>query len=450
MLKIIEDTLLRLNLKLEMCRGQCYDGASVMSGIKNGIAKCISDRESRAVFTHCYGHALNLAVGDTVKSSKIMKSSLETAHEISKLIKNSPKRSALFEKLKQELGSESIGVRVLCPTRWTVRAASLQSILDNYEVLLALWEELQESSLDSESRARIVGVEAQMANFNFLYGVSLGALILNHSDNLSKTLQHKSMSAAEGQHITQLTLSVLKSLRDQEKFQLFFQRVTLDQERFGISAPALPRKRRAPQRLQVGSTEGDMHSSIEEYYRVVYFEAIDLVVEAITERFDQPGYRIYSNLENLILKTCKGQDYAGELCSACEFYGDDLDKLQLSAQLPLLASLINDTQEQELTIHNIVKILSKLTSAQKCAFSQVFIVMKLLLVMPATNACSERSFSALRILKSHLRTTMSQQRLNDLMILYVHTKETDSLNLTEIGNEFVAVKESRLRMFGKF
>ena len=48
-----------------------------------------------------------------------------------------------------------------------------------------------------------------------------------HSDNLSKTLQHKSMSAAEGQHIAQLTLSVLKSLRDQEKFQLFFREFCL-------------------------------------------------------------------------------------------------------------------------------------------------------------------------------------------------------------------------------
>lgn len=53
-----------------------------------------------------------------------------------------------------------------------------------------------------------------MGKFDFLFGVSLGALILTHSDNLSKTLQHKVMSAAEGQHIAQLTLSVLKSLCD--------------------------------------------------------------------------------------------------------------------------------------------------------------------------------------------------------------------------------------------
>jgi len=42
------------------------------------------------------------------------------------------------------------------------------------------------------------------------------------------------------------------------------------------------------------------YSSVE-YYRMLYFEAIDLAIQGITERFDQPGYRIDNNLENLIL-----------------------------------------------------------------------------------------------------------------------------------------------------
>ena len=64
---IIKDTLLRLNLKMKNCRGQCYDGASSMCGAKKGVAKTPRDEEPRAIFTHCYGHALNLAVGDCVK-----------------------------------------------------------------------------------------------------------------------------------------------------------------------------------------------------------------------------------------------------------------------------------------------------------------------------------------------------------------------------------------------
>jgi len=41
----------------------------------------------------------------------------------------------------------SPGIRVLCPTRWTVRADSLASITKNYTVLQSTWEE------DSKTKA---------------------------------------------------------------------------------------------------------------------------------------------------------------------------------------------------------------------------------------------------------------------------------------------------------
>ena len=79
-----------------------------------------------------------------------MKSGLDVVFEISKRIKKSPKRDEIFQKLKEEITVDTPGFRVLCPTRWTVRAASLQSVLDNYEVLLQVWEESKETNLDSE------------------------------------------------------------------------------------------------------------------------------------------------------------------------------------------------------------------------------------------------------------------------------------------------------------
>ena len=268
---IIRDTLLRMNLKIENCRGQCYDGASSMSGAKGGVAKLINNDEPRAVYTHCYGHALNLSVGDTVKQCRIMRSALSTVYEISKLIKKSPKRDTSFQKFKQELAPDTPGFRVICPTRWTVRAASLQSVLDNYEVLLGVWTEAQEGHLDSEIRARVIGVEAQMLTFDFLFGVSLGSLILRHSDNLSKSLQHEHMSAAEGQELVKLTHVVLKSLRQPEQFQLFYQRVIKHQETLGISPPTLSCKRHAPRHLEAGSADSDghFHPSPEDHYRQI-------------------------------------------------------------------------------------------------------------------------------------------------------------------------------------
>jgi len=53
-------------------------------------------------------------------------------------------------------------------------------------------------------------------------------------------------------------------------------------------------------------------------------------------------------------------------------------------------------------------------------FSQVDVLLRLYLTIPLSNATAERSFSALRRLKTYLRSSMSQQRLNHLMILHVH------------------------------
>ena len=75
---------------------------------------------------------------------------------------------------------------------------------------------------------------------------------------------------------------------------------------------------------------------------------------------------------------------------------------------------------------------------------------KLLVVMPATNAVSERSFSAMRRLYTYTRTNMSQSRLNPMMILHVHKTKADSLSLINIANEFVKLSDHRLAIFGEF
>ena len=45
---------------------------------------------------------------------------------------------------------------------------------------------------------------------------------------------------------------------------------------------------------------------------------------------------------------------------------------------------------------------------------------------------------------------MGQERLNSLMVLHVHKDLTDKLNLKDVANEFVAVAECRLSLYGQF
>ena len=102
-----------------------------ITGAKTGVAAKIKKIEPRAVFTHCYGHALNLSVSDTIKQSPAMKNCLDTSFELVKLIKFSPKPEVMLCELK-EVGSYASSVHTLCPTRWTDCAVCLASILANW------------------------------------------------------------------------------------------------------------------------------------------------------------------------------------------------------------------------------------------------------------------------------------------------------------------------------
>ena len=84
--------------------------SATMSGARTGVAARICPVEPRVVFTHCYGHSLihNLACCDAINECKVMKHALDTTHEITKLIKRSHTRDAMFKKLKEEMqGSDT-------------------------------------------------------------------------------------------------------------------------------------------------------------------------------------------------------------------------------------------------------------------------------------------------------------------------------------------------------
>jgi len=248
--------ILRLNLRLDMCRGQCYDGASTMSGSRSGVSTQIAGIEPRALYTHCYDHALNLATQDAIKGVKLMADTLETVYEISKLIKKSPKRHSIFKAIKnlEEVTTGSIQIRILCPTCWTVRAEALASIAENCNTLQLTWVVAKDATKDSEIRARIAGVKAQMCQFSFFFGVHLGKKILSMVDNLSRSLQATSKSACDGQRIVGLTLTTLQSIRSDESFQAFWDTVEISQASVDVTAPTLPRQRKVPRRYEIGES----------------------------------------------------------------------------------------------------------------------------------------------------------------------------------------------------
>ena len=68
----LQDVMLRLNLQLSHCCGQCYDDKSNMAGCKNGVKAQILKQEPRTLFTHSYRPSLSLSVAHTITTVKYL------------------------------------------------------------------------------------------------------------------------------------------------------------------------------------------------------------------------------------------------------------------------------------------------------------------------------------------------------------------------------------------
>lgn len=69
-------------------------------------------------------------------------------------------------------------------------------------------------------------------------------------------------------------------------------------------------------------------------------------------------------------------------------------------------------------------------------------ILTILLTMPVSSATSERSFSAMRRIKSYLRSTMGDERLSNLSLMHVHRQIP--VEIDKVLSEFINRKNRRL------
>lgn len=112
--KIVEDIFIRYGLNFSDLRGQCYDGASNMSGKITGLKTRVLEIEPRALYVHCAAHTLNLVVQDALESIDFVRNFIGIVKEIIYFIRHSPKRLAQFKNLQSD---DSVNLTPYCPTR---------------------------------------------------------------------------------------------------------------------------------------------------------------------------------------------------------------------------------------------------------------------------------------------------------------------------------------------
>ena len=357
-------------------------------GRKSGVAKKIRDLQPKALETHCYGHSLNLSVKDVTSQSKILNDTMGTVSEICILVKYSPKRERMLGEIQSNIeGIEDtnytqgvITIDKLCPTRWTVKANCFKKVLDLYDQLWELFQScLAEGKLVTDVKSRIIGCQSQMTNFKFFYGLQLGYTLYALTDNLSKAMQSKKMSAISSQRLANLTIPTIEKMRSENSASLFFESVVQKAgKHHHVEGPSVSRKRKTPNYsiLQYvhgyqSSSKDHQPSTPEQQYRVIYYEAINLFVCSLKERFHQPTYQVYVSLENILICGIHDKEIRIEDKNILETYNDDLDVSALSCELQILRQMCKDTHIE--CFHDILSILSTNTDEKRLIPNVVFL-----------------------------------------------------------------------------
>ena len=176
--------------------------------------------------------------------------------------------------------------------------------------------------------------------------------------------------------------------------------------------------------------------SSEEYYRRDYYKIIDNAIEAFDKYFNSTDIALYKNMEHIL------NENSTSLLVLERF--PEINISVLDAELKFYS---NTNQRNFISMKEHFKTMP---SEMRMLFPNIEKLIRLLMISPASSCEAERSFSGLRRIKTWLRSTMGQRRLNALMVCNVHQDILEDMNIDEIIETFIENSfERRSRKYGK-
>ena len=435
--KMLQDVLIRCQLPIENLRAQTYDGASNMSGKFKGCQAEIKKLQPLAIYVHCGAHVTQIVTSKAVQSAPFIRDALDHVQELGTLYSQSGKLKHLYLNMHTDDTDIPCPTRLkpICPTRWLTRAPAVKSVLDNYDAVLdALQQASDDFGTNTASRAR--GIRSCLSSGKCVLGLFASLPVLQSMECFNKALQGSEVTVSGMLAAAKVTTEKLQSLRTDKKFREMFQQTQQRLDECKLDPVTLPRKRKLPVRLDEGTHEYTP-SSAEEVYRVEYFKVIDSALENLKEYFTSTDLLAYSDLTDMLLSGLFNPEMVKK-------YPELLDSLEQELSFFRNQYECTNVEEYRKTFVNMVPEVRRM-------FPQVECLLRLLLVCPASSCEAERSFSALRRLKTWLRATMSQKRLNSVMICHVHRERVAAMDPKDIAVQFLCgVTDKRAHIFGKF
>ena len=140
---------------------------------------------------------------------------------------------------------------------------------------------------------------------------------------------------------------------------------------------------------------------------------------------------MYSNLQDLLLLAANGKDYSEQFKAVSTFYKGDFEENRLKSPLQTFSVMFE--RKEDLILQDIIDYFKQLGPGAKTLLSEVGVIVKLVLLLPATTASPERSFSKMKLTKNYFRSTMTQPRLNHFMILIAYKSVSAGSLITSLS-----------------
>ncbi|XP_028413110.1 52 kDa repressor of the inhibitor of the protein kinase-like [Dendronephthya gigantea] len=333
-------------------------------------------------------------------------------------------------------------------TRWVERITSLDGFLDAFEVIYETLNFMQSGGSQEEPFLRSAS-DAQshfrnVEKFEFMAALVITQHVLDHTLSLTVQLQKKKIDIAESiKQINLLKDEMAKLRASVDSFHNEYYDKLLALANNLDVAECFPRVCKA-------QTKHDNHptSTACDYYRLtVTIPLIDHVIAEIEYRFPSEMCNLYNGFYILPRNFlhCKGINWKTEFMKFVSAYRDDMPNFRaIHAELELWETSWKKGHEKV----EYDNIADTLRNCNELAFPNIFVSLKILAVIPVTTCEFERSVSALRRMKTWLRSTMTNERLNGLALM--HINDDLGVNVDEVINSFARQNPTRMQFLDIF
>nr|XP_042908380.1 uncharacterized protein LOC122271400 [Parasteatoda tepidariorum] len=379
------------NIDLKKCVGQGHDGASVMSGVYNGVKKHIKDIQPNAEYVHCATHNLNLVINDAVSSCvEIQIFFFAALQDLYNFFGNSIKLRDLLSKFT---GESDTTLKKLNPIRWSSRVNTISAIKLRYFDIIKALSEIILKSPNKDERSDVESIKTKMLNFEFLLLCEFMHSVLNDINYASQTLQKCDINLGEASKVLAETKAKLQIYRND--FEIFKCKASETARKYGIDThfqekvkkhfDELAADHRFPNREKIEIFNNVLDTVISQLdTRFIGLSAICHIFDFLT-----PTFLLHVDEETLLHK-----------CDEFQRKYSDIIGPSFSLQFINICHLVLPQLTQALTVHQLCKEIMSKYGVLECDLTEVFTAMLLLFTIPVTSVAAERLLYMDQVLES--------------------------------------------------